>query len=329
MTFVVVGSGAMAEHHLRIIQAQPATRAVAIVSRHRERAEALAASTGVTRHETLDEALGAHPEITAVDICHANAGHAPVALASIARGKHVLIEKPVAFTAAEVDAIGDNARARGVVASAVLPKRFSSGIAAAQRALAQMSRPLIVRSVVHIPRAPSYYARPERSSRALAGGGALLYHGIHDLDVLVSLFGAAEAAAGVLANHGHAIEVEDTCLAALRFRDGVVASFEVSTAPSRTPFTRHAVIGGDRMLVFDDARAVSVPLHRRHFVAPLWHLDRVLGRLTRRAIQPGRYADVLHDFVAEVRGERASRTAVATTVESHRIIEKIYAAARS
>jgi predicted dehydrogenase len=328
LNFVVVGSGAMAAHHLQILSALPATRPVALVSRHKERADALATRAGITRHDSLEAALDSHPEVAAVDICHANAGHAPAAMASIARGKHVLIEKPVAFTAREVEAIAHAAAARGVVACAVLPRRFSSGIAAARRTLAAMRRPLAVRSIVSIPRPATYYARPERGTRALAGGGALLYHGIHELDVLVSLFGPAEAAAGVVANVGHALEVEDTCVAALRFAGGVVASFEVTTAPGHAAFVRHTVAGADRMLAFDDVRAVSVPTHREPLWPLAWHLNRIAGRLGRHPVRTGTYTDVLHDFLAEIHGERRSRSAVATTIETHRIIEEIYATAR-
>ena len=328
LAFVVVGAGAMAEHHLQVLVALADTRPVALVSRHKERADMLAARAGVTRHETLEAALDAHPEVDAVDICHANAGHAPAALASIARGKHVLIEKPVAFTAREVEGIARAAAARGVIACAVLPKRFSSGIAAARRTLATMRRPLVVRTIVSVPRPASFYARPERGTWALAGGGALLYHGIHDVDVLVTLFGTAEAVAGVLANLGHTIEVEDTCVAALRFPDDVVASFEVSTAPGGPAFVRHTVVGADRMLAFDEFRAVSMPRQRERLWPVAWPLDRIAGRLGRRPLRAGSYEDVVHDFLAEIHGERTSRSAVAATVETHRIIEALYAAAR-
>jgi predicted dehydrogenase len=327
LTCVVMGSGAMAEHHLHVLAAHPETRPVALVSRHKERADLLATRAGVTRHDTLEAALDTHPDVQVVDVCNANAGHAPAALESIGRGKHVLIEKPVAFTAGEVEAIASAAAARRVVACTVLPKRFSSGVAAAHRVIASMRRPLVVRSIVGVPRPSSFYARPERATLALAGGGALLYHGIHDIDVLVSLFGPAEAVGGTLANLAHAIEVEDTCVASLRFSNDVVASFEVSTAPTAPALVRHTVMSADHMLAFDEFRAVSMPRRHARLWPMAWPLDRIAGRLTRRAMRGGSYADVVQDFVAQIRGQRMSRSHVATTITTHRVVEELYAAA--
>jgi predicted dehydrogenase len=326
LSFAVVGSGAMAAHHLDTLSAHPQTRPVALVSRHKERADPLATRAGISRHDTLEAALATHPEVSAVDIAHANAGHAPAAMTALTHGKHALIEKPVAFTAREVAAIAAEAAARRLVACAVLPRRFGTGIDAARRLLGTLRAPIAIHTVSRQPREAAYYARPERGTRALAGGGALLYHGIHELDMLVSLFGPVASASGALSNVAHALDVEDTCVATLRFAGGAVATLEVSTAPGHAALARHTVVGANRTLVFDDVRAVASPLRA---LTPLaWQLARVAGRLGRHAVKTGTYADVLHDFLAEVRGERGSRTAVATTVETHRVIEEIYAAAR-
>lgn len=100
---------------------------VAVGSRSAERAAAFAARHGVARGHGDYDALLADDGVDIVYIASPNSEHARLALAAIAAGKHVLVEKPMAASAAEAAAIADAARAAGVFAmeamwSAFLPQ---------------------------------------------------------------------------------------------------------------------------------------------------------------------------------------------------------------
>jgi predicted dehydrogenase len=85
----------------------------AIASRDPSRARDFAARHGIARvHETYDDLL-ADDEIDAVYIALANDAHAPRAIEALSAGKHVLCEKPLALTVAEVDAMTAAAEAAG------------------------------------------------------------------------------------------------------------------------------------------------------------------------------------------------------------------------
>src|SRR4029079_10817975 len=58
--------------------------------------------TGVTAYETLDQML-ADPDIDLIDVCTVTDQHAPVALAALKAGKHVLVEKAIALSPEDAD----------------------------------------------------------------------------------------------------------------------------------------------------------------------------------------------------------------------------------
>jgi len=88
---------------------------VAIASRDRDRAEAYAREWSIPRAIGGYQALLDDPGIDAIYIPLPNTDHVPWTLAAIAAGKHVLCEKPLALTAADVDRIALAANAAHVI----------------------------------------------------------------------------------------------------------------------------------------------------------------------------------------------------------------------
>src|SRR4051794_25876284 len=78
--------------------------------------------SGQARHARFDDLL-ADPAVDLVDLCVPNDEHAPLAIKALEAGKHVLVEKPIALTAADADAMLAAARASGklLMVAHVLP----------------------------------------------------------------------------------------------------------------------------------------------------------------------------------------------------------------
>ena len=97
------------------LQASPRHALVAVASRDRGRGEAYAREWGIPRVHVSYETLIDDPEIDAIYNPLPNALHAAWTIRAVRAGKHVLCEKPLATTVADVDAIASEAKAAGVV----------------------------------------------------------------------------------------------------------------------------------------------------------------------------------------------------------------------
>ncbi len=88
------------------------------------RARAFAEAHGIKRWHESHEALVADPQIDIVYVASPHSEHKRLALLAIAAGKHILVEKPVALTAAEAREIRDAARSAGVFAMEAMWTRY-------------------------------------------------------------------------------------------------------------------------------------------------------------------------------------------------------------
>src|SRR5262245_14720996 len=106
----ILSPGDIAKDFVRAMHGHTDQRAVAVAGRSPERARAFAENHGIGRWHDSHDALIADPEIDIVYVASPHSEHKPMALKAIAAGKHVLVEKPVALTAAEAREIRDAAK---------------------------------------------------------------------------------------------------------------------------------------------------------------------------------------------------------------------------
>jgi predicted dehydrogenase len=239
----VIGAGFVARRaHIPGWRAVPGAEVVAICDTDPAALEAAVRDTGV-RAAFGDPRALLDSGVDAVSICTPNASHFPLALAALEAGKHVLCEKPLGVTAAEADALGAAAEARGLVLMAQHQLRFE-GPALAARECVQSGRLGLVHHIRvralrrnRIPTAPGFL------DRGLAGGGAALDLGIHALDMALWLAGFPRAArvtgstgthfarGNGISNHWgewdrDSVSVEDFAAGFVTFEDGMTLSLE-------------------------------------------------------------------------------------------------------
>ena len=170
----------------------------------------------------LDEFL-ATPGLDAVWVVSPTFLHHPQGMAALKAGKHVLVEKPLAPTAAEAWELVETAEQSGVVLATGYQGRCVPGHQA-------MKNLITDGTIGDVTVARSYYGvhrdgpPPEwRQHRAEARWGALADIGTHHLDLLRMLLGEVVDAHG-LTGHQLGFETEDVAAAAFRFESGVLAT---------------------------------------------------------------------------------------------------------
>lgn len=232
----ICGFGLFAERAIApALRACPETELVALQKRSMDEARAKAAQHAVPLAFSSVEDLVAHPDVDAVFLVSANNQHCRETVAAARAGKHVLVEKPMAMSAAEADEMITACRAAGVRLMVGHMIRFSPLV-------------LRMREIVHSgvlgrifsARADFVYdARLSHRSwltdRAVAGGGPVFDVGVHCLDTLRwVLDDEPDVVRSVLEPEPTAERTEVTATLALHFTRGTTGSITCSyEAPVR------------------------------------------------------------------------------------------------
>lgn len=259
MKVVLIGAGAYARAHALAIRDIPEFRLAAVVDHDARRAEELAAEFGGVAFTDVDEACAAvHPDIATVVV--PTAAHVEVALRALRAGIHVLLEKPLARSVAECATLVDEADRRGLLVDVVSQRRFQEGGAAVKEALSAglLGRVGTVHLDTSVWRDESYFTDAGWRGRSADGGGNLLNHGWHALDLLIWFAGVPEEAQGFrTTSRVQGVDVEESLAAALRFPDGCLGILEASLVAKGGARMR-VTLTGDRGTAWVEDKAAGL-----------------------------------------------------------------------
>jgi predicted dehydrogenase len=198
----VIGTG-IAGSFVSAVQTHTTQRIVAVAARDKAKTEAFAATHGLaTVHGTTD-ALITDPGVDVVYIATPHPLHHDLALAAIAAGKHVLIEKPIAMSAEEARVITAAGRTAGVLVMEAMWTRYLPQAGIIRQVLADGGL-----GQVNLVRADFGFSMPflpeHRMWNAELGGGALLDAGVYPISFASSVLGppASITATGALTSTG-------------------------------------------------------------------------------------------------------------------------------
>ncbi len=230
----IVGCGMIAEYHTRAINEIEGARVVAALSRNAANGAKIAElSGGATIYDDLDAML-AHPGLDVVCVCTPSGAHLDPAVKAAQAGKHVVVEKPLEITLERCDAIISACDAAHVRLCTIFPSRFSEANIALKMAIdaGRFGKLTLGDTYVKWWRTQDYYdSGGWRGTWDLDGGGALMNQAIHNVDLLQWLMGDVESVTALTATLAHErIEVEDTAVAALRFKNGALGVIEAATS---------------------------------------------------------------------------------------------------
>lgn len=202
-------------------------------------------------HSEMLAAMGG--EIDLVSICTPPYCHAEIAIDALRAFCHVLVEKPMAASLAECDAMLAAGRECGRLLSVVAQNRFRGPIDTLKRVLdaGLIGRVLHAQVDSHWWRGHSYYDLWWRGRWDKEGGGCTLNHAVHHIDMLLWMMGLPERVTAVLSNAAHDnAEVEDVSVAILEYPRGAIAQITSSVV-------HH---GEEQQVIFQGEKArVSAP----------------------------------------------------------------------
>ena len=171
------------------------------------------------------------PELVA--IATESGKHAQIALDCIEAGCNLIIEKPIALSLADADAIIKAAKEKGVKVSASHQNRFNKSIQKIREAIDKNRFGRLFYGTAHIRwcRDWEYYSRAKWRGTWEQDGGALMNQCIHNIDLLRWMMGdEVEEVVGMTDRLNHPyIEAEDLGIALVRFKNGTYGIIEGTT----------------------------------------------------------------------------------------------------
>jgi len=274
----VVGCGLIGSRRAAVAANDPKCRVVVVADRDLARAKDVAERIGALAAPEWEEVIG-HPEVDVVVVATTHDWLAPVSVAAIKAGKHVLCEKPMSRNRPEAEEMVAAARNSGRVVKVGFNHRYHPAIQQAHR-LTRAGRigTLLFARCRYGHGGRAGYEGEWRMNPILSGGGELLDQGIHALDLFRWFLGDLEVVAGVTATWVWDAPVEDNVFALLRSRRGQIASLHASWTQWKNLFSfeicgdRGALVidglgksyGTEGLTIYTRNRAGGAPTEERH-----------------------------------------------------------------
>lgn len=268
----ILGGGNISETHARAAQATDGVAVAAIHGQNQEKARRLAERFGGRVCASLEEFFD-HEPLDLVLIGSPSGLHAEQGIAAAERGLHVLVEKPLDIKTERADELINACDRAGVKLGVFFQDRVAPDIRRLKNLVddGALGKPFLVSGRLRWYRPPEYYSGSRwRGTSALDGGGALINQGVHTVDLLLWLMGDVARVSARSTTALHDIEVEDTIVATLEFRNGAIGTLEAATSAYPGYPRRVELTGTEGTIILEHDRIVAADLRhaRIDLVAP-------------------------------------------------------------
>ena len=277
--------------------------------------------------------------VDAVWICTPTSSHLGLVGTAAAAGVAVFCEKPVGRSLEEATAVIAAAEKAGIPHQVGLVLRASPVFITLRDVIdsGRLGRPLAIvyRDDQYLPN-QGQYASTWRTDVAIAGGGTLLEHSIHDLDVLSWMFGPVRDIAASVSYHADHPGIDNGAVVLLRFEGGASATLtsvwhQVLTRPS----TRRVEVFCERGLAWLDEDFLG-PLHVEtnsgaevHACAPPPWVDALPLDDARWRAAAGAYGEASRTFLEALAAGRRPFPGLDAALTAHRLVDAAYRAAQA
>ena len=231
----LVGCGLIGQKRLNLLP--PGSVTVACDTQI-DRAKKLAAqSAGCVATDSFEQAVSS-PNVDVVMIATINSALAPIALAAVKHGKHVLVEKPAAISTAELDELSAAAAKTGALVRVGYNHRYHP---AALKALEIFQSgalgPMMFLRGRYGQGGRIGYEKEWRADAKLSGGGELIDQGVHLIDLAGIFLGEFTQVEGHVATYFWKMPVDDNAFLSLRNAAGNTAWLQVSCSEWKNMFS--------------------------------------------------------------------------------------------
>lgn len=246
----LVGCGRISGRHVQVLTSMPDMRLVAVCDRTEEKARATAEPLGIP-HYTGALAMVRQEQPDIVSILTDSGSHPRVAIELAPHVPALVVEKPMALTLEDADALIEACERHGTKLFVVKQNRYNPPIIQLKKAVDAGRFGKMVMGTVRIrwARHQDYYDQDAWRGTWKLDGGVFTNQASHHIDLLQWLMGPVVSVKAYVATQLARIEAEDTGAAILKFRNGAIGIVEATTATRPKDLEGSISILGERASV--------------------------------------------------------------------------------
>lgn len=231
--FGLIGYGKIAALHAQAIARSEHAELVSVCGRDAAKRDRFAQTWKIASRDSVADMVR-YDRVDAVMIATPHPRHHEDALEAFAAGCHVLVEKPMAVSVEQAQAMLEAAAKAGRQLAVISQRRWNPACQRIKQAIqaGKLGKPAVCQVSVLGWRDQAYYSSdPWRGSWTTEGGGIVINQASHQLDLMNWFMGPVAEIQAYWDNINHPyIEVEDTAVAIIRFKSGAMASLLVSNS---------------------------------------------------------------------------------------------------
>jgi predicted dehydrogenase len=258
----LIGGGNITETHARAARTIPGVEIAAIQGSNAEKVNKLCREHGGKPYQDFDVFL-AHRPMDLVVIGSPTGLHATQGIAAAKQGLHVLTDKAIDISTKRADALIEATDHAHVKLGVIFQDRAQPEIRRLKQWIDQglLGKILFVDAKVKWWRPAEYYSDSRwRGASHEGGGGMLINHAIHTIDLLLWLLGDVTRLQAHTATKLHKIPVEDTATALLEFANDVSGVFQATTAAFPGYPRRVEITGTEGTVILEHDRIIAANL---------------------------------------------------------------------
>lgn len=230
--FALIGAGRISRKHVHALQYNlPDAKLIAVCDINLERAKSLGLEQNVPYYTDFHNMLR-HEPIDVVNILTPSGLHAKHVIEVAHYKKHIVVEKPIALRLDDADQMITAAAQNGIKLFVIKQNRYNLPIIKLKEAIdANRFGKLILGTVrMRWCRDQTYYNQSHWRGTRLMDGGVFANQASHHIDLLEWMLGDVDSVYAKASTHLVNIEVENTGLAILKFKNGALGMIEATTA---------------------------------------------------------------------------------------------------
>jgi predicted dehydrogenase len=258
----LIGGGNITETHARAARAIPGVEIAAIQGSNADKVNKLCREHGGKPYQDFDAFL-AHRPMDLVVIGSPTGLHATQGIAAAKQSLHVLTDKAIDISTKRADALIEATDRAHVKLGVIFQDRVQPEIRQLKQWIDQglLGKLLFIDAKVKWWRPAEYYSDSRwRGASHEGGGGMLINHAIHTIDLLLWLLGDVTRLQAHTATKLHKIPVEDTATALLEFANDVSGVFQATTAAFPGYPRRVEITGTEGTVILEHDRIIAANL---------------------------------------------------------------------